>query len=53
MINEKDNQMVMWLHDKARATGNSYFREVADRLNELAKIVETAEREAQHIAVQG
>ena len=48
-----DGEMVIWLHDKARTTGNTFYREVADRFSELAKIVETAEREAQQKAVQG
>ena len=32
-----DEEMVIWLHDQARRTGNTFFREVADRFNELAK----------------
>ena len=48
-----DGEMVTWLHDQARRTGNTFFREVADRFNELAKIVETAEKEAMHKAMQG
>jgi len=48
-----DGEIVIWLHDQARRTGNTFFREVADRFSELAKIVETAEREAQHKAMQG
>jgi len=48
-----DGEIVSWLHDQARRTGNTYFREVAERFNELAKIVETAEAEARHKAVQG
>ena len=30
--------MIIWLHDKGRATGNTFYREVADRLNELEKL---------------
>jgi len=48
-----DGEMVIWLHDRARITGNNFYREVADRFNELAKIVENAEQEARHKAVQG
>ena len=48
-----DGEMVIWLHDQARKTGNTFFREVADRFNELSKTVETAERESQHRAMQG
>jgi hypothetical protein len=48
-----DSEMVIWLHDQARRTGNTFFREVADRFNELSKTVETAKNEAMHKAVQG
>ena len=48
-----DGEMVIWLRDQERRTGNPFFREVADRFSALAKIVETAEREAQHKAMQG
>ena len=48
-----DGEMIIWLHDQARRTGNTFFREVADRFSKLAKIVETAEREARHKAPQG
>jgi len=48
-----DGEMVIWLRDQERRTGNTFFLEVADRFSELAKIVETAEREAQHKAPQG
>ena len=48
-----DGEMVIWLHDRARITGNTFYREVADRFNELAKIVENAEKEAMHKAMQG
>ena len=48
-----DSEMVTWLHDRARITGNTFYREVADRFNDLAKIVENAEKEAMHKAMQG
>ena len=48
-----DDEMIIWLHDKGRETGNTFYREVADRFSELSKIVKTAEREAQHKAIQG
>ena len=48
-----DEEMVIWLHDKGRTTGNTFYREVADRFSELSKIVETAKHEAQHRAQQG
>lgn len=48
-----DSEMVVWLHDQARRTGNTFFREVADRFSELSKIVETAKHEARHRAQQG
>jgi hypothetical protein len=53
MLPKNDDEMVIWLHDQARKYGNNYFREVADRFNELSKLVKQAEREAQHKAVQG
>jgi hypothetical protein len=48
-----DGEIVIWLHDRARITGNTFYREVADRFSELAKTVENAEKEAMHKAVQG
>jgi|TARA_B110000305_G_C19303156_1_gene570150 hypothetical protein len=32
-----DEEMVIWLHDKARETKNDFYRIVADRFAELAK----------------
>lgn len=52
-IPQTDGEMVIWLHDRARITGNNFYREVADRFNELSKIVENAEKEAMHKAMQG
>jgi len=45
-----DEEMVIWLHDKGRTTGNTFYRKVADRFSELSKIVENAEKEAMHKA---
>jgi len=52
-VPKTDGEMVIWLHDQGRITGNTFYREVADRFAELVKIVETAKHEAMHKAVQG
>jgi hypothetical protein len=38
-----DDEMVIWLHDRARITGNTFYREVADRFKELAKYKKESE----------
>jgi len=46
-----DREMIIWLHDKGRETGNTFYREVADRFSELVKTVETEKYKAQHKAM--
>jgi len=53
MIPKNDDEIVIWLHDQGRKYGNTYFREVADRFNELSKMVKKAQLEAMHRAEQG
>ena len=44
-----EQEMIIYLHDKARTTDDFYLRLIADRFAAYVK----AEKEARHLAVQG
>ena len=38
ITNNSTEEMIIWLRDKGRSTGNTFYQEVANRLNELEKL---------------